>query len=177
MDDIEIVVRLSPDKEKVMEVLQKAAQMLVENVRAAIPASGIRVRSGRILDAVMYKTINDSEVNVYVDEKKAPYFNYLEQGYGQFSMRKGLLYGRSSKISKEGFRYARIPIDDKVVTISEKKANGWVHPGYEGKYPFFIGVENSRYKIIQLVKDFFDLSPDDINSEKNSSEEAEELTW
>jgi len=150
-------------------LVEDEAKKLRDQIRETIPAVGIRIKGNRLLNAVKYTMINDYTAKVYVDDKEAPYAKYLEHGYSAFSMREGLLSGKSSKISKKGFRYARIPVEGKVLTITEdrssmKRRRGefihsvgntrWHHPGYCGRLFFQQAVEIREYEVIKRVQKF-----------------------
>jgi len=163
MDDIEITVRLSgKNKEDALEILEEGAKEIVRNIKKTIPEMGIRLKTNKLLNAVKYKRTENDSVSVYVDEKEAPHFKYLEEGYSSFSMKNGFLNGKNAKISKKGYKYARVPIgNNKIVTVSgdPESSASWIHPGYVGRYPFYTGVEKSKYSVIKTVQKLIDLLP------------------
>jgi hypothetical protein len=73
---------------------------------------------------------------------------HLEEGYGPFDAKPGLLHGPNAKISKDGVPYNIIPlkgsaeygsspksIEFRVVT-GNSPANSWIHPGFCGLHAF-----------------------------------------
>jgi hypothetical protein len=153
--------RFNPEKTE--EFINASAQEIVTSIKNTIPAVGIRSRSSTLLNSVKYEMRSSESATIFIDETKAPYAKYLEEGYSPFDMKKGLLSSPKSRISKEGYRYIRIPIDDEIKTLSEKSQNKgmlkyaslWHHPGYNGKLFFKQGVEEVLPNIIRKAHETF----------------------
>lgn len=145
-------------------MLEEAGQIAVDEVRGAIGAVGIKRRSGNLLDSVDYNILSDDSAEVFIDEDKSPYADYLNIGYSPFSMKTGLLGSAKAKISKAGYRYIRVPMDGKILTISEnprmtkkgtlaKRQSQWHHPGYSGRLFWKVAMERAEYRIIAMVNE------------------------
>jgi len=97
--------------------------------------SGINLKTGTILDSVQFNLQDPFNLEIFFHKD---YVKYLDEGYGPFNIGDKLLAG--GKVSKEGYRYRRIPIDGKVITISSKPelrktamgTPNWQHPGISG---------------------------------------------
>lgn len=127
-------------------------------IKESITETGIKSRTGNLLDSI--EIIDGHQFEDYI-EIGVEYAEYLNDGYGPYNMRPGLLNGPKSRMSIDGFRYNRIPINGHLVTISErsqKKATGqrdvkgrfmktWTHPGIKG-YKFAENIQKNMNRVI-----------------------------
>jgi hypothetical protein len=155
------------NKSKARKLIEEGVEMAKDSIMDKIPSVGIKTRSGNLINSIKSTIESDTQGKLYVDETLAPYASYLNYGYSGFSMRPGLLTGGKSKISKEGFRYNRIPMEDgEILTISEKprttksgavskRQAKWYHPPYSGRLFWEQGIEEARYSIIKMVNESF----------------------
>jgi len=169
IDSPEIARRLSLGKEwkgKARGMMTEAAEITVGTVVSKIDDVGIKVKSGNLINSIKSTVVSDTSAKVWVDEKQAPYSSFLNYGHKGFSLKEGLLNGPKSKISKEGFRYNRVPMGDGVVTISEKprltqsgtvskRQAKWRVPAYSGRLFWEQGIEEARYNILIHVEKTF----------------------
>lgn len=168
LDSSSIARRLGTEefRAKSRELIEEAVEMAKDSIRDKIPAVGIKSKSGSLINSIKTTIVSDTQGDVFIDETLAPYAKYLNYGYSGFNMRAGLLSGGKSKISKEGFRYNRVPIDGEIRTISDKprltqsgqvakRQAKWYHPPYSGRLFWETGVEDVRYNIIRMVNEGF----------------------
>lgn len=152
------------DRQAVSEVVEDGAKEAVESVKRKIPAMGIRSRTGKLLNAVKYSMRSMLHARIFIDSREAPYAPYLEEGYGPHDMKEGLLSSPKAKMSRQGFRYIRVPMDNgnKIVTLSESNKSkrgfrsSWRHPGYTGKLFLQHGVEEVMPHIVRRVEERID---------------------
>lgn len=146
-------------RNELSQIIEEKAKETVTAIKEMIPAVGIRSRTGKLVNAVKYTMRSSLHATIFIDSKEAPYAGYLEEGYSPFDMKRGLLKSSKAKMSREGHRYIRIPINDEIRTVSEKTKRMknyislWHHPGYTGKLFFRQGIEEVEPHIVRRVEE------------------------
>lgn len=100
--------------------------------------SGTPLPDGTIFKSRTYRESIRIRGNSVVAIGKLP--GIIEDGFGSFDMKPGLLAGKNAKTSKAGNRYNVIPLDGKgtatpsfMVVSSKSKPSSWIHPGLKAK--------------------------------------------
>jgi len=152
IENIDIIGRFTGyTDEQLYAILEQEAKKLVGEIQQTIPAVGIKTSSTSLQDAVKYEQVDGTSIRIYVDEKKAPYFKYLEDGtpaHDIMAKNGGSLrfadpnnkYGQGNK---DGFAYF-------------KKIR---HPGTRAYAPFSTAVQLNRESIIKRIKSLNELVP------------------
>lgn len=158
------------------EAFFKAWHSVLDNAEtlaeSAVTRSGINLKSGSLAQKVDYNIESATEAEFVFESH---YAAYLDEGYDSYDQKPGLLNGPKSRVSKEGWRYNRIPIEGEIRTVSEKpwtqqkrnnkgqftNARKWVHPGISG-YHFSKLLQD---EVVKKVEDY--LSELDFEDEDN----------
>jgi len=100
-------------------------------------------------------------IRINADTNKIPHFKYLDQGFQPYDMKNGILNSKSAKISKDGSRYAVVPLkekngDVKFRAVSDKsRTESWWHPGYDGRHILDKTIDRTNRMVRRELKDSF----------------------
>jgi hypothetical protein len=90
-------------------IVREVAEMTMHQAQA-LARSRLHSTKEAYERALHFTEVSDGIYSIILD----PEFSYLEEGYPSFDMiQRGLARGAKSKVSKEGYRYVRIPFDHK----------------------------------------------------------------
>lgn len=123
-------IKLRPDIGKgMLSRLPMFREAVLEALKAKITEELQLMIQATVKRRVTYmKALEGLEVSVdgdYIIIEFKGLLEKLDQGYPQSEMRRDLLTGSSSRRAKAGHRYAYIPIEDRVRTITEKVPEKW----------------------------------------------------
>lgn len=151
IENIEIAGRFTGlTDEQLYAILEAEAKTLVASIQQIIPAVGIKTSSTSLQDSVKYEQVDGTSIRIYIDEKQAPYFKYLEDGTQAHdivaksggSLRFSDPSNKYGQNNKDGFAYFR-------------KVR---HPGTKAYAPFSTAVALDRESIIKRIKSLTELS-------------------
>lgn len=167
-----LVARFSDENEQAFfeawhSVLDNAESLATD----AITQSGINLKTGGLARKIDYDILSPTEAEFSFDSS---YAGYLDDGFDGFDMIPGILKSPKAKVSKDGFKYARIPIEGQVRTVSEKpwtqrkrsstgqftKGSKWQHPGVKG-YQFSKILQDSVVKKVEHELSELDFEEED----------------
>ena len=99
--------------EKMSQETQDLLQESVASLATAAYSEAIRLAQAKLkttqrdyVNALQFEKIDD---NVYIITLSGPAANAIENGWGSFDMKPGLLAGPNSKVTKKGTRYNTVP--------------------------------------------------------------------
>lgn len=116
MANINITMKLEDlgkDIDQLADATKESIQLAISQLATAAYSEAIRKAQERLktskqdyINALDFEKLGD---NIYVISLKGDHANAIEDGYGTFDMKPGLINGPKSKVSAKGTRYNTVP--------------------------------------------------------------------
>lgn len=121
------------DHRQLKHAVMSSAEEVLSSVQKNMLEYVANQRSEKTLDRVkkaMLLEVSQDEVSLTLSYEKDWFVKLMEEGMAPRDMKPYLLNSSSAKISLSGNKYVRVPIQGKVLTVSElSDPRSWQHPG------------------------------------------------